>query len=98
MPETVDITELLEIDPSRVDAVTSPANGTEWLILKALDDSETVTDTAGVIAEIAKAGEMNITTEADVQEATVDDVLAEINKTMDPDDDRPPCKLCKGKK
>ncbi len=38
MPETVEITELLEIDPSRVDAVGSPANGTEWLMLKALPD------------------------------------------------------------
>jgi hypothetical protein len=53
MPD-VAITELLEIDPDRVDAVTSPANGTEWLILKSLDGSETVTDTEGVLAEIAK--------------------------------------------
>ena len=55
MPETeVAITELLEIDPERVDAVTSPANGTEWLMLKAIDDSQTVTDTDGVLAELAK--------------------------------------------
>jgi hypothetical protein len=53
--ETVAITELLEIDPERVDAVGTPANGTEWLILKAVDDTETVTDTDGVLAEIAKA-------------------------------------------
>ena len=53
--ETVAITELLEIDPERVDAVGSPANGTEWLILKSIDDSETVTDVEGVLAEIAKA-------------------------------------------
>ena len=46
---------MLEIDPERVDAVGSPANGTEWLILKAIDGSETVTDAEGVLAEIAKA-------------------------------------------
>jgi len=40
MPEVVEVTELLEIDPERVDAVSSPANGTEWLILKAIDDVE----------------------------------------------------------
>jgi hypothetical protein len=55
MPETVAITELLEIDPERVDAVGSPANGTEWLILKAIDDSETIADVEGVLAELTKA-------------------------------------------
>lgn len=54
MPD-VAITELLEIDPDRVDAVSSPANGTEWLILKAIDDSETVADVEAVLAEVAKA-------------------------------------------
>ena len=43
---------MLEIDPERVDAVGSPANGTEWLILKAIDDSETIADVEGVLAEI----------------------------------------------
>jgi len=55
MPDTeVAITELLEIDPDRVDAVSSPANGTDWLILKAIDDSETVATTDEVLAEIAE--------------------------------------------
>ncbi len=54
MPE-IEITELIEIDPERVDAVSSPANGTEWLILKAIDDSETITDIDGVLEEVAKA-------------------------------------------
>ncbi len=55
--EDVEISELLEFDASRVDAVSSPANGTEWLILKALDGevAETVTDTDGVLAEVEKA-------------------------------------------
>ena len=56
MPDTeVAITELLEIDPERVDAVGSPANGTEWLILKSIDDTEIVTDTEGVLLELEKA-------------------------------------------
>src|SRR5258708_1588899 len=57
MPDVVEITELLEIDPDRVDAVTSPANGTEWLILKSIDDSETIATTDEVIAEIAKVSD-----------------------------------------
>ena len=73
MPVDVEVTELLEIDPTRVDAVGSPANGTEWLILKAID--------GGDVTE---------------QEATLEDVLAELDKAAD---DKPdPCPLCKGSK
>ena len=54
----VAITELLEIDPDRVDAVLSPANGTEWLVLKAISD-DTVTEVEAtiedVLAELDKA-------------------------------------------
>ncbi len=57
MPE-VEITELIEIEPDRVDAVGSPANGTEWLILKSIDGSEMPTDDEDALAEIAKADDM----------------------------------------
>src|ERR1035437_4430019 len=73
MTDEVAITELLEIDPDRVDAVGSPANGTEWLILKALDGEPT-----------------------DATEATLEDVLSELDKAEA--DDAKPCPLCKGKK
>lgn len=57
MPDEIEVTELIEIDPSRVDAVGSPANGTEWLMLKAIDGTvvETEVNTDEVLAEIAKA-------------------------------------------
>lgn len=59
MPESVDITELIEIDPTRVDAVGSPANGTDWLILKAIGSEVTETEATleDVLAEIGKAAD-----------------------------------------
>ena len=50
--EDVEVTELLVIDPDRVDAVESPANGTAWLMFKALDDEGTPASTEDVLAEI----------------------------------------------
>lgn len=34
-----DITEFVELDPTRLDAVESPANGTSWLLLKSAGDA-----------------------------------------------------------
>ena len=58
MPDDeIEVTELLEIDPSRVDAVGSPANGTSWLMLKAIDGQVVESEIApeDVLSTITKA-------------------------------------------
>lgn len=102
MPVTddIEITELAEFEPSRVDGVKSAANGFPILMLKSIDGEviETETDLDGVLEELDKA-DVNTDAVADeLPDATVEDLLDEINKRMDPDDDRPVCKMCKGSK
>ena len=87
MPDTeVAISELLEIDPDRVDAVLSPANGTDWLILKALDGSETTGTTEDVLAEIAELAKSDEREECDACE----------NGVVKSEETDEPCKKCFG--
>ena len=50
------LTELVDLDPSRVDLVKNPANGFPILMMKALSAPETEPDTSGT--EIAKDAEV----------------------------------------
>src|ERR1022692_4616732 len=100
MTTDTEVTEFIEIDPDELHLVGQGANGFKALLAKSA--SEEVREVLETIAEVTDTiivkAEDDVVASDEPAEATVDDVLAEINKTMDPDDDRPPCKLCKGKK